>query len=141
MPVLTLIGLALIAAALIDTWTRRLRPHNREAFFAIALAAFVAQNIRDDRAAGAAITTAACCWAIYTWASGRAKFKAGLEDALLAHLASHPDTTGHGLCKALSVSPVSLYPLLDRLETEGRITSHWDDGQSGPRRRLYRTAP
>ncbi|SCL19053.1 Transcriptional regulator PadR-like family protein [Micromonospora pallida] len=33
----------------------------------------------------------------------------------------------------------SVYPLLDRLERAGWVTSHWDDdsGRRGPRRRLY----
>ncbi|GIJ74018.1 PadR family transcriptional regulator [Virgisporangium ochraceum] len=34
----------------------------------------------------------------------------------------------------------SVYPLLDRLEHAGWVTSHWDDDATrrGPRRRMYR---
>jgi DNA-binding PadR family transcriptional regulator len=34
----------------------------------------------------------------------------------------------------------SVYPLLDRLEHAGWVTSHWDDDSTrrGPRRRMYR---
>jgi PadR family transcriptional regulator PadR len=55
-------------------------------------------------------------------------------DALLGQ-----DTEVHGwaVVKAVRLSPGTVYPILQRLEARGWVTSRWDDthaGRSGPRR-------
>jgi PadR family transcriptional regulator PadR len=52
------------------------------------------------------------------------------------------DVYGLELVRATGVKSGTLYPLLDRLETDGLVTSRWEDADphevGRPRRRLYR---
>lgn len=50
---------------------------------------------------------------------------------------------GLKLVKATGRPPGSVYPILERLERLGWVTSSWEDDaeRSGPRRRFYRLTP
>lgn len=61
--------------------------------------------------------------------------------AVLRALDCEPEPQwGLRLVKATGLQPGSVYPILDRLERRGWVTSSWeeDPARSGPRRRLYR---
>ncbi|MCS6558281.1 PadR family transcriptional regulator [Curtobacterium flaccumfaciens] len=60
-------------------------------------------------------------------------------DVLDALLASDGPTWGLLVIKATGRPAGTVYPILERLERQGWITSSWDDDveRSGPRRRLY----
>lgn len=61
-------------------------------------------------------------------------------DVLGVLLASEQPRWGLEIIKATGRPSGSVYPLLDRLEQAGWVTSHWDDdtARRGPRRRMYR---
>jgi DNA-binding PadR family transcriptional regulator len=61
-------------------------------------------------------------------------------DVFEVMLASPEPRWGLELIKATGRPSGTVYPLLDRLEKAGWLTSHWDDDASrpGPRRRMYR---
>ncbi|QHC57752.1 helix-turn-helix transcriptional regulator [Rathayibacter sp. VKM Ac-2760] len=60
-------------------------------------------------------------------------------DVLRALLDAAGPTWGMLVIKATSRPAGSVYPILERLEGAGWVTSAWeaDSGRSGPRRRLY----
>jgi PadR family transcriptional regulator PadR len=60
-------------------------------------------------------------------------------DVLAALLAAEGPTWGLLLMKTIGRPSGTVYPILERLERQGWITSSWDDDaeRSGPRRRLY----
>lgn len=60
-------------------------------------------------------------------------------DVLGVLLGSDQPRWGLEIIKATGRPSGSVYPLLDRLETAGWVTSHWDDDSErrGPRRRMY----
>lgn len=60
---------------------------------------------------------------------------------VLAEMLARPSEEhyGYDLLKALGIKAGSLYPILDRLESEGWLTSEWRDSPGNrPRRRCYR---
>lgn len=59
--------------------------------------------------------------------------------AVLGYFTSRRDPIwGLQLAKALGLATGTVYPLLERLEREGFVLSHWDSQEArGPRRRLY----
>lgn len=66
--------------------------------------------------------------------------EAEAESRVLAHLAKCPyGDFGYEISKATRLRAGRLYPVLHRLEEQGRITARW--GQpirpDGPRRRIY----
>ncbi|WIE62614.1 PadR family transcriptional regulator [Curtobacterium sp. MCLR17_032] len=60
-------------------------------------------------------------------------------DVLAALLAAEGPAWGLRLIKELGRPSGTVYPILERLERQGWITSDWDDDadRPGPRRRLY----
>ena len=60
-------------------------------------------------------------------------------DVLAVLLDSEQPRWGLEIIKLTGRPSGSVYPLLDRLEQAGWVTSQWDDdpGRRGPRRRLY----
>ncbi|GAA4261582.1 PadR family transcriptional regulator [Dactylosporangium darangshiense] len=64
-------------------------------------------------------------------------------DALTVLLDSDEPRWGLELIKLTGRPSGSVYPLLDRLERAGWVTSHWDDDvlRPGPRRRMYQLTP
>lgn len=59
-------------------------------------------------------------------------------DVLAVLLDSTRPRWGLEIIKATGRPSGSVYPLLDRLERAGWLSSHWDDSERrGPRRRLY----
>jgi DNA-binding PadR family transcriptional regulator len=59
-------------------------------------------------------------------------------DVLAVLLESDRPRWGLEIIKATGRPSGSVYPLLDRLERAGWVTSEWDDEErKGPRRRLY----
>jgi DNA-binding PadR family transcriptional regulator len=64
-------------------------------------------------------------------------------DVLRLLLESTQPRWGLELIKATGRPSGTVYPLLDRLERAGWVTSRWDDDaqRSGPRRRLYELTP
>jgi len=63
-------------------------------------------------------------------------------DVLDALLAASDPLWGLAIVKASGRPAGSIYPILERLETAGWVTSEWEAAteRSGPRRRLYRLA-
>lgn len=61
-------------------------------------------------------------------------------DVLAVLVGSDRPRWGLEIIKVTGRPSGSVYPLLDRLERAGWVTSHWDDdaGRRGPRRRMYR---
>ncbi|MHB1088567.1 MAG: PadR family transcriptional regulator [Acidimicrobiales bacterium] len=57
------------------------------------------------------------------------------------------ETHGYAIAQRLeqegipNVKGGTLYPLLNRLEQDGLVTTRWAQGPSGPGRKLYRTTP
>jgi PadR family transcriptional regulator len=57
------------------------------------------------------------------------------------------ETHGYAIAQRLeregipNVKGGTLYPLLNRLEQDGLVTTHWTEGPSGPGRKLYRVTP
>lgn len=64
-------------------------------------------------------------------------------DVLAVLLDSAGPRWGLELIKVTGRPSGTVYPLLDRLERAGWVTSRWDDdkGRPGPRRRLYELTP
>jgi DNA-binding PadR family transcriptional regulator len=64
-------------------------------------------------------------------------------DVLVELLADDRPRWGLELIKATGRPSGTVYPLLDRLEQAGWVTSSWDEdaGRRGPRRRLYALTP
>jgi PadR family transcriptional regulator PadR len=64
-------------------------------------------------------------------------------DVLAVLLESDEPRWGLELIKQTGRPSGTVYPLLDRLERAGWVTSRWDDdaGRPGPRRRMYRLTP
>ncbi len=64
-------------------------------------------------------------------------------DVLRVLLESPQPRWGLELIKATGRPSGTVYPLLDRLERAGWVTSRWDDDaeRTGPRRRLYELTP
>ena len=68
-----------------------------------------------------------------------ARFGRATLDVLEVLLASPDPRWGLELIKVTGRPSGTVYPLLDRLEKAGWVTSHWDDDadRPGPRRRMY----
>jgi PadR family transcriptional regulator PadR len=67
------------------------------------------------------------------------RITAATVDVLVA-LLNHPEPTwGLSIIKESSRPAGTVYPILDRLETAGWVTSRWEEHNSrtGPRRRYY----
>lgn len=64
-------------------------------------------------------------------------------DVLTVLLDSDEPRWGLQLIKITGRPSGTVYPLLDRLERAGWVTSHWDDdaARPGPRRRMYQLTP
>jgi PadR family transcriptional regulator, regulatory protein PadR len=64
-------------------------------------------------------------------------------DVLTVLLDSDEPRWGLELIKVTGRPSGTVYPLLDRLERAGWVTSQWDDDarRPGPRRRMYRLTP
>ena len=64
-------------------------------------------------------------------------------DVLAVLLDSGEPRWGLELIKSTGRPSGTIYPLLDRLERAGWVTSHWDEDVSrpGPRRRMYQLTP
>jgi PadR family transcriptional regulator PadR len=64
---------------------------------------------------------------------------AATVDVLRALLDQPGPTWGLVIIKTTGRSPGTVYPILERLEEAGWVTSSWDDDASrpGPRRRIY----
>ncbi|TQL02378.1 PadR family transcriptional regulator [Cellulomonas sp. SLBN-39] len=64
-------------------------------------------------------------------------------DVLRALRAEGPDVWGLRVVKLSQRPAGTVYPVLERLERAGWLTSDWeqDDARPGPRRRLYRFTP
>jgi len=64
-------------------------------------------------------------------------------DVLAVLLAEPANVWGLRIVKATGRPPGSVYPILERLERAGWLTSEWEDApeRPGPRRRLYRLVP
>jgi PadR family transcriptional regulator PadR len=60
-------------------------------------------------------------------------------EVLMALLDADQSRWGLEIIKATRRPSGTVYPLLDRLERSGWVTSHWDEDEDrkGPRRRLY----
>jgi PadR family transcriptional regulator PadR len=67
--------------------------------------------------------------------------------AVLKTFLDDPNEARYGLqlCRLAKIKSGTLYPILDRLETEGWIVGEWEDVDPSearrPRRRLYRITP
>lgn len=72
-----------------------------------------------------------------------ARLGAATADVLAVLLESAEPRWGLELIKLTGRPSGTVYPLLDRLERAGWITSEWDDDplRPGPRRRMYRLTP
>lgn len=73
-------------------------------------------------------------------------FKGVLDLCVLARL-SDREAYGYELAKALEAAGLgeikggTLYPLLNRLERDGFVTTAWESNDQGPDRKYYRVTP
>ena len=67
------------------------------------------------------------------------RITAATVDVLIALLNHSESTWGLSIIKESSRPAGSVYPILERLETSGWVTSRWEDNSDrpGPRRRYY----
>jgi DNA-binding PadR family transcriptional regulator len=59
-----------------------------------------------------------------------------IEQTILDYVCLHPESSGAQISKACEVGSARLYPALQRMEMDKRLTSRWAN-EPLPRRRLY----